>query len=254
MSPLPDVFHRVFPFLRSAALRERWTTDILRAIPDNETLLDVGAGECMFRPACAHLKYVSQDANQYDGRGDGKGLQTGGWNTASIDIVSDACSIPVEDASFQNILCTEVLEHVPHPERVLRECARILQPGGRLIITVPFASVTHFAPLHFATGFSVYWFQTVLREQGFAIENMHRTGNYFFTIAQELVRVPLVLRRYSPIGVLGYGVFVLTVPMALLLFLLAFLGRNSQELLCFSVCVLARKLPYCTRAVDCSPG
>lgn len=243
MSLLQSVFYTAFPFLRSAFEREQWTESQLRLIPAGETLLDVGAGECMYRSACAHLRYVSQDSGQYDGRGNDRGLQTGTWNTAAIDIVSDACAIPVEPRSFQNILCTEVLEHLPHPERAIHEFSRILTPGGRLILTAPFWSVSHFAPFHYCTGFSTYWYENILADHGFAIVEMRRTGNYFSAVIQELIRAPFQLRRCSRIGVLAYAVFLFTLPAALALYLFSFLTKGSEELLCFSVCVLARKMP-----------
>jgi len=41
------------------------------------------------------------------------------------------------DCVFDAVLCSEVLEHVPHPERLLRETWRVLVPGGRLFLTTP---------------------------------------------------------------------------------------------------------------------
>jgi SAM-dependent methyltransferase len=46
-------------------------------------------------------------------------------------------SIPLRDNSFQTVLCTEMLEHLLHPELALREIRRVLRPGGLLIGSVP---------------------------------------------------------------------------------------------------------------------
>lgn len=93
---------------------------------------------------------------RYEGAGDGKGLQTGKWDTSRVDLVCDISAIPELDASFDAILCSEVLEHVPDPSKALDEFARLLKPSGKLILTAPFASLVHFAPYHYCTGFSRY--------------------------------------------------------------------------------------------------
>ncbi len=45
--------------------------------------------------------------------------------------------LPCDDASFDLVVCTEVLEHITHHENALAEFLRVLRPGGRLIISVP---------------------------------------------------------------------------------------------------------------------
>jgi ubiquinone/menaquinone biosynthesis C-methylase UbiE len=45
--------------------------------------------------------------------------------------------LPLPDNEFDCILILAVLEHLEHPEEIIRECYRILRPGGRLIITIP---------------------------------------------------------------------------------------------------------------------
>lgn len=67
----------------------------------------------------------------------------------------DLTGLTFADESFDLIVCLDVLEHVPDYRRALGECHRVLRPGGRLLLTVPFHrdSPTHVvrARLH-ATG------------------------------------------------------------------------------------------------------
>jgi len=46
-------------------------------------------------------------------------------------------SLPYPDAYFQNINCLDVLEHTFSPDNIVKEFARVLQPGGRVFITAP---------------------------------------------------------------------------------------------------------------------
>jgi len=115
---------------RNQATREAWLERTLASIPAGSRILDAGAGELQYKRFCSHLQYVSQDFGQYDGQGDGIGLQKGSWDQSRLDIVSDITAIPEPDASFDAIMCIEVLEHLPAPVDALRELIRLLKPGG----------------------------------------------------------------------------------------------------------------------------
>jgi ubiquinone/menaquinone biosynthesis C-methylase UbiE len=143
------------------------------------------------------LIYLSQDICQYEGSGDGEGLQTGTWDTSKIDLVCDIVNIPEPDASFDVILCSEVFEHLPDAIKALDEFARLLKPGGRLIITAPFASFVHFAPYHYATGFSRYWYEYHLPLRNFEIQELTPNGDWFSYAKQELLRLPSMARSYG---------------------------------------------------------
>ncbi len=51
--------------------------------------------------------------------------------------VADALRLPFADNSFDKIICSEVLEHIPNFEAVLNEIERILKPQGLLCVSVP---------------------------------------------------------------------------------------------------------------------
>ena len=170
--------------------RERWLANTLGSLPVNWRILDAGAGELQNKKLCNHLNYISQDICKYEGRGNNSGLHMGTWDTSSIDIVSDICNIPEVDGSFDAILCSEVFEHLPDPLSALDEFCRLLRPGGKLIITAPFASLVHFAPYFYATGFSSYWYEEHLPKRGFRIDELMPNGDWFSCLKQELIRLP----------------------------------------------------------------
>lgn len=52
-------------------------------------------------------------------------------------VVADMRALPFEDESFSSIICSHAIEHVPDPERVLAEAARVLEPDGTAVFTTP---------------------------------------------------------------------------------------------------------------------
>ena len=177
--------------------RRIWLRERLSRLPQGLRILDAGAGELANKDLCAHLRYVSQDFGRYEGAGDGTGLQTGLWDTSRIDILCDISAIPEPDGAFDAILCSEVLEHLPDPLAALDEFARLLKPSGILILTAPFASLVHFAPYHFCTGFSRYWYEHHLPAREIRIEELSPNGDWFAYCGQELARLGGMARRYG---------------------------------------------------------
>lgn len=172
--------------------RQTWLSKTLAQLPANSTLLDAGAGELKNRQHCKHLTYISQDFCQYQGSAAGapdQGLQMVHWDNSRIDLVSDITAIPAEDASFDAVLCSEVLEHVPEPTHALDEFARLLKPGGTLILTAPFSSLVHMAPYHFCSGFSRYWYEHHLKLRGFDIVELVPNGDWYSCLRQEFNRL-----------------------------------------------------------------
>lgn len=220
--------------------RDQWLAHALASIPAGLRILDAGAGELRSRPLCAHLRYVSQDSCQYQGSGDGQGLHTGSWDTSKIDLVCDIVNIPEPDASFDAILCSEVFEHLPDPLLALNEFSRLLKPGGKLIVTAPFSSLVHFAPLHFSTGFSRYWYEHHLPLRHFLIQELSSNGDWFSYARQEILRLPGMARRYHdwcwPLAYLVAGIGVIY-------FSLREKARSAEDVACFGWHCIALKLP-----------
>lgn len=219
--------------------RVQWIASALKKIPANLTLLDAGAGESQFKKYCSHLKYIAQDFAQYDGTGD-TGLQTGNWDNSKLDIVSDITAIPLPDASVDAIMCTEVFEHIPDPVAAVKEFNRLLKPGGYLLITAPFASLTHFAPYHFASGLSRFWYEKHLPDNNFVIDELMLNGNYFEYIAQENRRLKSMTLKYT-----GRKINILEkIIIHLNLYILERISKRdkgSSELLCYGIHVFGRK-------------
>ncbi len=182
---------------RNEATREAWLEHCLGQIPDGLRILDAGAGEQRYKRFCSHLNYVAQDFAEYDGKGDGVGLQTGSWDQSKLDIVCDITSIPESDASFDAIMCVEVFEHLPNPILAIKEFSRLLKKKGTLIITAPFCSLTHLAPYHFYSGFNHYFYKTHLPMYGFEITDLQENGNFFEYLAQEIHRLPYIAESYA---------------------------------------------------------
>lgn len=226
--------------LNNKSNRDNWLKYQLSKIPNGENILDAGSGEQQYKILCQHLNYVSQDFCKYDGLGDNKGLQTKKWDISKTDIISDIINIPKPNNSFDNIMCVEVFEHIPEPILAIKEFSRLLKVGGKLVLTAPFCSLTHFAPYHYYTGFNRYFYEKYLKEYNFNILEIFENGNYFEYIAQELWRVNDISKKYSNSQLSIFDKALIK----LILRKLEKISKNdngSKDILNFGICILAEK-------------
>lgn len=85
---------------------------------------------------------------------------------------------PVADGSVTFVLCTETIEHVFDTRTFLSEAARCLEPGGRLLLTVPFAARWHYIP-HDYWRFTPSSLKLLLEEAGFEGVAVYARGNEY---------------------------------------------------------------------------
>ena len=68
------------------------------------------------------------------------------FSLPGVDVAADAERLPFPEGVFQRVECDAVLEHVRHPERVMREIERVLAPGGFVHLVTPFCHPFHEYP------------------------------------------------------------------------------------------------------------
>jgi ubiquinone/menaquinone biosynthesis C-methylase UbiE len=172
---------RIFNF--NQVERDRWIEQQAASVPSGATVLDMGAGSAPYRHLFQHCTYHTQDfakllPEQLRGK---TGYQP-------LTYECDITKIPVEDGFYDAILCTEVIEHVPEPIKVLQEMRRILKPGGRIIMTAPLGSGIHQEPYHFYGGYTPFWYQKFLTDLGFDHICIESNGGFFRHYGQESIR------------------------------------------------------------------
>lgn len=156
--------------LLPGAVVGRWLADNSGAV--SGLLLDLGAGNQPFKVWYSGLaeKCVSVDVTPAPG----------------LDVLSMAAPLPFGSSTFDTVLCTSVLEHVPDAEAVVSEIARVLKPGGRLLITVPFLYPTHEAPYDFwrTTHLGL---RSVLTRHGLEVDTVAAQGGPGLLVAHYLI-------------------------------------------------------------------
>ena len=169
--------------------RDLWVAAQAGKIPAGTRVLDAGAGSAPYRALFSHCRYETQDFVQLND----DQLRHGAYG--KMDYVCDLTAIPVADATFGAILCTEVIEHHPEPIRVVNELARILAPGGRLLLTAPLGSGIHQEPYHYYGGYTPYWYERFLAAAGLTNIRVEANAGSLRHFGQESVRF---LRMTAP--------------------------------------------------------
>lgn len=116
----------------------------LLEIRDGEQVLDVGCGEgrhsweAYKHNNCSIYSLDIQEANLIKTRHVLRLMdEQEGHNGRWLMIRGDAVRLPFKDASFDRVICSEVLEHLVDDEQGIRELVRVLKDGGILAISVP---------------------------------------------------------------------------------------------------------------------
>jgi SAM-dependent methyltransferase len=83
--------------------------------------------------------------------------------------------ISLDDASFDTILITDVLEHIAAPDLLFREMARVLRSGGKIILTTPFLYWIHEAPFDYCR-YTEYKLEKLCEENGLDVLSLEAYG------------------------------------------------------------------------------
>jgi SAM-dependent methyltransferase len=137
-------------------------------------LLDVGCGRKPYRDLfTAVTAYV--------------GIERPGTLSRStvVDAWADALALPFPAASFDTVLCNEVLEHVPEPQRLFAEAARVLRPGGALVLSTPQVWGLHEEPFDFYR-YTRYGLEYLARTSGLEPVEVRPTCGTFAMTGQRL--------------------------------------------------------------------
>lgn len=113
-------------------------------LEDGDTVLDLGCGEGRHLHAMYHAAQVHAVGVDL-GFDDVKKTLDGFRSFPDLDgdflrfsgSVANALHLPFADDTFDVVVCSEVLEHIPDYRQAINEITRILKPGGRLAVSVP---------------------------------------------------------------------------------------------------------------------
>jgi ubiquinone/menaquinone biosynthesis C-methylase UbiE len=166
----------------SRARLARFVEAAAAAAPSGARVLDAGAGDCRYATFFARASYESADFCQVE------------KTYAPMTYVCDLGQIPVEDERFDVVLCTQVLEHVPNPDVVLGELARVLKPGGTLWLTAPFFYAPHELP-HDYYRYTEQGLRWLVERSGLKVVRLEWLEGYYATFAYQLEQAHGALTR-----------------------------------------------------------
>jgi 2-polyprenyl-3-methyl-5-hydroxy-6-metoxy-1,4-benzoquinol methylase len=149
-------------------------------------LLDAGCGAMPFKASVEDLveTYRSIDIER---------------KVPGVDFVGDLQDMKAMDAeSYNVVLCTEVLEHVPQPEKLIAEVRRILKPRGMFILSVPHLSRLHEEPFDYYR-FTKHGLRFLLDQNGFSVLEIVPTGSLFSFLGHQVSTVLVGLTWHIPV-------------------------------------------------------
>ena len=160
-------------------------------------MVDFGCGRKPYKDFFSVQEYIGVDVE----------MSGHSHHDEEIDVFYDGHVIPLPDASVDNILCSEVFEHIFNLPEILRELHRILKPGGLMLITCPFCWNEHEVPFDYAR-YTRFALRHLLERAGFQILTEEKQGHFIHALAQMgLVYAQEHLRPRLPIPrkLIGFG-------------------------------------------------
>jgi SAM-dependent methyltransferase len=180
--------------LKKRLMRERFLTSPLGIVVNPFYIIRNGLYRGVLRVAsefqgeildfgCGSRPYESLFTNA--SRYVGVDVEASGHNhrRSKVDVYYDGRRLPFADASFDGVVAFEVLEHVFNLDETLDEMRRVLRPGGKILITAPFAWEEHETPYDFAR-YTSYGMRAVLERTGFEVVEIKKTTTYVLAVGQ----------------------------------------------------------------------
>ncbi len=141
--------------------------------------LDIGCGKMPYK------KFILSDSAV----GEYQGIDIESALEYDKDVVPDyywdGSEMPLEASSYDSAMATEVMEHVPEPDRFLKEVYRILKDDGTFFLTVPFLWNLHEIP-HDEWRYTPFALERLLKGAGFKNIRIEATGGWHLSMAQML--------------------------------------------------------------------
>jgi SAM-dependent methyltransferase len=138
-------------------------------------LLDFGCGHKSYQSLFEVSEYVGLDIEK----------SGHSHHNSKVDVFYDGKHIPFPNEHFDTIFAAEVFEHVFNFSEIFPEILRVLKPGGRLLITVPFVWEEHEVPYDFAR-YTSFGLEHLMKTAGLEVLGSRKTTTYIQTLAQML--------------------------------------------------------------------
>lgn len=101
-------------------------------------------------------------------------------DSSQLDIFASAYNLPIQDSSFDSVLCTEVLEHLEEPSEAIQQAFRVLKSGGYAIYTAPLFWHVHEQPRDFYR-YTAYGLAYLFEKNGFEVVGTYPLSGFWLT-------------------------------------------------------------------------